>query len=101
MENELEDLGLKLLRAKWVQWTYITHDTEQIVADASDAFGAASIQFVKDAGRYDDVELPSELRRKFDILRSLLVTPAPGDPSLRSEERRVSQEGRLRWSPRT
>ncbi len=92
VENELEDLGLKLLRAKWVQWTYITHDTEQIVADASDAFGAASIQFVKDAGRYDDVELPSELRRKFDILRSLLVTPAPGDPALNAEVSRLYTE---------
>jgi len=85
IESKLEDLGLKLLRAKWVQWTYITHDTEQILADAGDAFGAASTKFVKEARRFDGLKLPDEQRRKFDILRSLLVTPAPEDPALNAE----------------
>jgi len=84
-ENELEELGLKLLRAKWVQWTYITHDTEQILADAGNDFGAASTRLVKEARQFDDVELPPEMRRKLDILRSLLVTPAPANPDLNAE----------------
>ncbi|MFT5142003.1 MAG: peptidyl-dipeptidase A [Rhodothermales bacterium] len=89
VEEDLEDLGLKLLRAKWVQWTYITHDTEQILADASDAYAASAIRFVQESARFDSVELPTELRRKFDILRSLLVTPAPADPALMAEVSRL------------
>ncbi|MFT4604997.1 MAG: peptidyl-dipeptidase A [Thalassolituus oleivorans] len=92
VEHDLEDLGLKLLRAKWVQWTYITHDTEQMVADAGADYASAAGRFVQEATRFDALDLPYELRRKFDILKSLQVTPAPSDPALSEEVSRLYTE---------
>ena len=91
-EAELQDLGLKLLRAKWVQWTYVTYDTEGMVADAGATYSDAAGRLVQEAARYDAVELPYELRRKFEILKSLQVTPAPQDPALSAEVSRLYTE---------
>jgi peptidyl-dipeptidase A len=40
---------------------------------------------VEEAKRFADLDLPPELKRKFDLLKLSLTLPAPHDPKLRSE----------------
>ena len=91
-ETELGQRWIKLLRVKWVQWTFITHDTALIAADANEAYTAAAVPFVKEAARFDELALPADHRRKLDILKSLLVMPAPSDPEQMTEIARLAQE---------
>src|SRR5215470_11885568 len=52
-EKELFDLGLKAQRAGWVQENFITEDTEQMAADAGEAFNTAGAKYAKEAHRFD------------------------------------------------
>ncbi|MBW8772421.1 MAG: M2 family metallopeptidase [Gemmatimonadetes bacterium] len=78
-EAELFDLGVKAGRAEWVAETYITEDTEQLTADASNRYGVAVARLVGEARRFDHVRMPAELRRKFTLLRLAVTAPPPPD----------------------
>ena len=84
-EVELLDIATKQQRANWVEQTFITGDTEKIAAQVNDDGIARTTKLVEEAKRFAQVELPPELRRKFDLLRLSLTLPAPHDPKLRSE----------------
>jgi peptidyl-dipeptidase A len=84
-EARLNELGVKTARASWVQENFITDDTEALSADAQDQITAATTELIEQAKRFDGVELPPELARKFMLLRLSLTAPAPKDPALRRE----------------
>jgi peptidyl-dipeptidase A len=84
-EAEVLAATIKGQRAAWVEETYITDDTEAIAANANDDGIALITRLVNEAKRFDGVDLPPELRRKFDLLRLSLTLPAPNDPKLRKE----------------
>ncbi|MEZ5956469.1 MAG: M2 family metallopeptidase [Hyphomonadaceae bacterium] len=64
-------------RVAWVYNTNINYDTEWLL-QRSDAEGTeARVRLASEAGRYADVELPADTRRKVDLLRLSLVLPAP------------------------
>ncbi|MGQ0531130.1 MAG: M2 family metallopeptidase, partial [Caulobacteraceae bacterium] len=75
-------------RVAWVYNTYINYDTEWLL-QRSDAEGTeARVRLASEAGRYANVELPPDTRRKVDLLRLSLTLPAPqreGAASLLSE----------------
>jgi peptidyl-dipeptidase A len=84
-EAELLDVAARQQRATWVEQTYITGDTEKIAAEANDNGIARTTRLVEEAKRFADLDLPAELKRKFDLLKLSLTLPAPNDPKLRSE----------------
>jgi peptidyl-dipeptidase A len=64
-------------RVAWVYNTYINYDTEWLL-QRSDAEGTeARVRLASEAGRYANVELPPDVRRKVDFLRLGLTLPAP------------------------
>jgi peptidyl-dipeptidase A len=64
-------------RVAWVYNTYINYDTEWLL-QRSDAEGTeARVRLASEAGRYANVELPADTRRKIDLLRLSLTLPAP------------------------
>ncbi|MGD9982191.1 MAG: M2 family metallopeptidase, partial [Hyphomonadaceae bacterium] len=64
-------------RVAWVYNTYINYDTEWLL-QRSDAEGTeARVRLASEAGRYANVELPADTRRKVDLLRLSLTLPAP------------------------
>jgi peptidyl-dipeptidase A len=64
-------------RVAWVYNTYINYDTEWLL-QRSDAEGTeARVRLASEAGRYADVDMPADTRRKVDLLRLSLVLPAP------------------------
>ncbi len=64
-------------RVAWVYNTNINFDTEWLL-QRSDAEGTeARVRLASEAGRYANVELPADTRRKVDLLRLSLTLPAP------------------------
>src|SRR5437870_1118928 len=74
-ESVLNDLGVKAARADWVANTYITFDSEELTAQAQEANGVATRDLATQAGRYERLRLPPDLRRKLLLLK--LSLPAP------------------------
>ena len=63
-EIRLLELMIKSGRAQWVQETFITHDTEQIAADADQQVKAAVSELAAQSRRYDGMKLPEDVARK-------------------------------------
>ncbi|MCH7876149.1 MAG: M2 family metallopeptidase [Gemmatimonadetes bacterium] len=89
-ERELERLSARASRAAWVQSNFITHDTETMAAEASEAYTAAAVRFGKEAALFDEFDLPRDLRRKLTLLKLALTMPAPSDPDLTAETARLA-----------
>ena len=82
---ELEDLSAKSSRANWVSQNFITHDTEQISAEARKNYVAAQTAAAGDAARWNGVEVDPTVRRQLDLMRTSITMPAPADPDLTAE----------------
>jgi len=84
-EARLNDIEVRAARASWVQENFITDDTEALSADGQDQLTAATTELIEQAKRFDGLQLPPDLARKFLLLRLSLTAPAPKDPALRKE----------------
>jgi len=88
-EAQLYELSIKVNRATWVQENFITDDTEAIAADALEQNVAATTELVEQAKRFEGLDMPPDLARKFKLLKLSLVAPAPKDPALRKEMTKI------------
>jgi peptidyl-dipeptidase A len=103
-EARLLDLGVKASRAAWVQQNFITEDTEQISADASQEVNTLSVELAKKARRFDGMTLPPEMARKMLLLKLASSFPAPNDPEAQKELAQVlasldGDYGKGKWCP--
>src|SRR2546428_10395055 len=78
-ESVLTDLAVKAARADWVAMTYITFDTEELTAQADEAYGVATRDLATQARRYGRLPMPPDLKRKFLLLKLSLPAPPPPD----------------------
>jgi peptidyl-dipeptidase A len=84
-EAQLDDLGVRASRAQWVQENFITDDTETMSAQAQERLTAVVTQLALDARRFEGLEMPPELQRKFKLLKLSLTAPAPNNDAERKE----------------
>jgi len=84
-EARLYDLTVKTAQAGWVQENFITIDSEALSADAQDEITAVTEELIDQAKRFEGLQMPPDLARKFLLLKLSLVAPAPKDPALRKE----------------
>src|SRR5438874_9880002 len=84
-EARLAELSVKVNQANWVHDNFITDDTEALAADANDENTAVTTELVEQAKRFEGLQLPPELARKFKLLKLSLTAPAPKYPALRRE----------------
>jgi len=103
-EQRLFELGVKASRAAWVQENFITDDTEQIAAQASEEANTAAAKYAKEAHRFDGVKLPPELARKRLLLELATGFPAPDDPKAQKELAQLmasldGEYGKGKWCP--
>ena len=84
-EPQLLKLSNEGNQAEWVAETYITQDTEAITARADDRAIAYTTALINASHRFDGLQLPPDLARKFLLLKLSLGLPAPADPKLREE----------------
>ncbi|HEX4955464.1 MAG TPA: M2 family metallopeptidase [Thermoanaerobaculia bacterium] len=89
-DRRLLELTIDSQRAQWVQATYITEDTQILAAQANERLTAATIDFAKQAARFNDVAVDPETARKLKLLRTYLVLPAPSEPAKTSEVTRLA-----------
>ena len=95
-------LGVEAGQAGWVQQNFITDDTDALAARANQRYIDAIARFVKDATRFDKVDLPADQRRELNVLKTSLVMVTPADPR-ESEEltttmaRLESAYGKGKW----
>jgi peptidyl-dipeptidase A len=103
-ETRLLDLWVKSGRASWVADNFITDDTESISADADQAVKAATAQLAKEAQRYEKLQLPPDVARKFKLLKLSVDIPAPRDPAAQAELAKIdasleAEYGKGTWCP--
>ncbi len=103
-EARLSELSLRAGRASWVQSTFITEDTEVLAADTNKDYIAAVTELAEKSRRFDQLEKPEALARKFALLKLALVLPAPADPTERDELTKIaasmeSEYGKGKWCP--
>jgi len=89
-EAELGDLGVRAQRASWVQENFITDDTEVLSAQAQEKLTAVTTQLALDARRFDHLQMPPALARKFRLLKLSLTAPAPNNDKERGELTRIA-----------
>jgi len=89
-EARLDELGVKVNRAAWVQSNFITEDTQALAADAQDQITALITDLVDQSRRFDGLQMPPDLARKFMLLRLSLTAPAPKDAALRKEMTQIA-----------
>ncbi len=89
-ESVLYDLSVQASRADWVANTYITFDTEELTAEAQEAYSVAVRDLASRARRYERLQLPAELARKFLLLKLALAAPPPSDAREAAELTRLT-----------
>ena len=80
VEKDLRDLWVARDRATWVAGTYINDDTEALAANGEEATSAYVTRKVHEAQRFAGLDLPADLARKFQLLRTAQTIPSPSDP---------------------
>ena len=89
-EAELLKMTVLQQRAGWVQETYITDDTELLSADQNERVIDRTTQLIEEAKKFESLNLPADLKRKFLLLKLSLTMPAPKNAALREELTKVA-----------
>jgi peptidyl-dipeptidase A len=84
-EARLLDLNVKASRAEWVHETFITDDTEILSAEADQKLKAATAELAAQSRRFDGLQLPDDVARKFMLLKHAVDIPAPTNPAEQAE----------------
>jgi len=85
VEQKLLVLGVDAGRADWIKSTYITDDTELLAAKLDERAIAATVDYAKQATRFDALNLDPVTARKLKLLKLSLTIATPADPK-KSEE---------------
>jgi len=92
-ESRMAVVNVEQQRAEWVAENFITHDTQEIAAAASEKQIALGIDLAKHAARFDRVvDLPYDVRRKLDLIKLALTNVAPSDPAKTAELARIAAD---------
>jgi peptidyl-dipeptidase A len=84
-ESDLAQEALYANRAAWVNATYITDDTNWLVAKADAEDTKMRVRFAKEAARFDHIKVDDVTRRKLYLLKQALVLPASSKPGAADE----------------
>lgn len=91
-DTELRTLWSQRERLGFLRNTYITADTELLAAQADEQVMELEARRIKEARRFDGLNLPPDLRRKFDNLKHAQVLAAPPEPAERAELARLASQ---------
>jgi peptidyl-dipeptidase A len=85
VETFYEDFGEYSSRVAWVNSTYINFDTNWLRTRVRAEGTQTAVRFANEAKRFNDLELPEELRRKIDLVKLGVNLPAPERPGAAEE----------------
>src|SRR5438034_7297610 len=72
-EARLAELSIKGNQANWIHDNFITDDSEALAADVNDEITGVTTELVEQAKRFDGVQMPPDLARKFLLLKLSLT----------------------------
>ncbi|HYD28021.1 M2 family metallopeptidase [Brevundimonas sp.] len=84
-EKRLADLSEEAARIQWTRATNITHDTMWLESRINAEYTELQVELANGAARFNDVEVPADVRRKLNLLRLGIVLPAPNRPGAAGE----------------
>lgn len=85
VEDWYREFGEFSARTAWVNATYINYDTDWLNTKMSAEATEKGVEFANEAKRWNDVELPAEMRRKIELIKLGLNLPAPERPGAAQE----------------
>jgi len=88
-EQKLLVLGVDAQRADWIKSTYITDDTELVSAKLDERDIGATVDYAKQATRFDGLPLDAVTARKLKLLKLSLAVATPSDPKESEELTRI------------
>ncbi len=104
VNEEMRRLGVADNQAGWVAQNFITADTEAIGARQTQEYSSTIARFAKESTRFDQVEVPPDVRRALNLLKLSLVMATP-DNEAEAEElttimaRLEATYGKGTWCP--
>jgi peptidyl-dipeptidase A len=84
-EEEFRVVGEESARTNWVYNTYINYDTEWLVTKVRERTTEMAVRYAAEAGKYDDLNLPPDQRRKLERMKLGVRLPAPQEPGAAQE----------------
>ena len=84
-ETRLAALSEEAARIQWARATNITHDTMWLESRINAEYTELQVQLANGAARFNEVEVPVDVRRKLNLLRLGIVLPAPNRPGAAGE----------------
>ncbi|MEM9495760.1 MAG: M2 family metallopeptidase [Pseudomonadota bacterium] len=79
------EFGEYSARVAWVQATNITYDTNWLLTKVDAEGTELGVKFANEAKKFNDVELPADMRRKINAIKLGLNLPAPERPGAAGE----------------
>jgi len=85
-EQDLFDYSVEASQVNWVNYNFITSDTDAMAARINAVGTEKSVKYALEAAKYAQVPgLSADVKRKLDILRNGIVLPAPTTPGAATE----------------
>src|SRR5690606_16797616 len=84
-EQRLAALSEEAARIQWTRATNITFDTMWLESKINAEYTGLQVELANGAARFNDVEVPADVRRKLNLLRLGIVLPAPNRPGAAAE----------------
>ncbi len=103
-EQKLLVLGVDAARADWIKSTYIIDDSEMLAAKLDERAISATVDYAKQANRFDKLKLDPETARKLKLLKLSLTIATPSDPKEAADLTRIvagmeGTYGKGKWCP--
>ena len=92
VNKDLKELWGQAERAAWVKSTYITHDTQKLEAREHERVMEYMAKKIKEARRFENLELPADTKRALYLLKYAAGLPAPDDVEKRKRLAELSTE---------
>ncbi|MBI5535154.1 MAG: M2 family metallopeptidase [Deltaproteobacteria bacterium] len=84
-DSDLKKLWMQRDRTSWVNMTHITDDTDTVSASAEEASMEYMSRRIREAGRFDGLQLPPDVARQLWLLKLAGSAPAPDNAKERAE----------------
>lgn len=84
-ERQLAELSEEASRIAWTRATNITYDTMWLESRINAQMTELQVRLAGQAARFNNVEVPADVRRKLNLLRLGIVLPAPSRAGAASE----------------
>ena len=85
VEEHNREFGEYQARVDWVNQTYINYDTNWLATRAGAQAVAQGVAFANEAKQFNNLDLPTEMRRKIEEIKRGVNVPAPEKPGAAEE----------------